>query len=199
MSCLLSHTHIPLHFSCFLLTMTDDSIDGIYDTLKQCAMISKSAGGECVTERVCEYNMYAWVCVYSMYFCFPYLFYAYMCGLTAFRYWLSWLYPAMLNFTQCTIALHSFTLAISSGIGVNVHNIRAKGSYIWGTGGSSNGLVPMLRVFNNTARYVDQGGNKVRSDWPGTTSNTCYITSEWLSMHFTILDRYLLWTFIWNS
>ena len=72
--------------------MTSDSIEGIYDTLKRCAMISKSAGG----------------------------------------------------------------------IGVNVHNIRAKGSYIWGTGGSSNGLIPMLRVFNNTARYVDQGGNKVR-------------------------------------
>ncbi|XP_063684531.1 ribonucleoside-diphosphate reductase large subunit-like isoform X1 [Bolinopsis microptera] len=85
-----SGTVRPQLASCFLLTMTDDSIDGIYDTLKQCAMISKSAGG----------------------------------------------------------------------IGVNVHNIRAKGSYIWGTGGSSNGLVPMLRVFNNTARYVDQGGNK---------------------------------------
>lgn len=80
----------PQLSSCFLLTMTDDSIEGIYDTLKQCAMISKCAGG----------------------------------------------------------------------IGLNVHNIRAKGSYIWGTGGYSNGLVPMLRVFNNTSRYVDQGGNK---------------------------------------
>ena len=71
--------------------MKDDSIEGIYDTLKQCALISKSAGG----------------------------------------------------------------------IGVNVHCIRAKGSYIAGTNGESNGIVPMLRVYNNTARYVDQGGNKV--------------------------------------
>jgi len=76
--------------SCFLLTMTDDSIEGIYDTLKQCALISKSAGG----------------------------------------------------------------------VGLNVHCIRASGSYISGTNGYSNGIVPMLRVFNNTARYVDQGGNK---------------------------------------
>ncbi|GAB5366820.1 hypothetical protein AAMO2058_001176300 [Amorphochlora amoebiformis] len=80
----------PQMSSCFLLTMKDDSINGIYDTLKQCAMISKWAGG----------------------------------------------------------------------IGVSVHNIRATGSYISGTGGISNGLVPMLRVFNNTARYVDQGGGK---------------------------------------
>ena len=70
--------------------MSDDSIEGIYDTLKQCALISKSAGG----------------------------------------------------------------------IGVNVHCIRSKGTYIAGTNGISNGLVPMLRVYNNTARYVDQGGNK---------------------------------------
>ena len=70
--------------------MIDDSIEGIYDTLKRCALISKSAGG----------------------------------------------------------------------IGVSVHNIRAKGTRIAGTQGISNGLVPMLRVFNNTARYVDQGGNK---------------------------------------
>jgi len=80
----------PQLSSCFLLTMHSDSIEGIYDTLKQCALISKSAGG----------------------------------------------------------------------IGVNVHCIRSKGSYIAGTNGNSNGLVPMLRVFNNTARYVDQGGNK---------------------------------------
>ncbi|XP_002741928.2 ribonucleoside-diphosphate reductase large subunit [Saccoglossus kowalevskii] len=80
----------PQLSSCFLLTMKDDSIEGIYDTLKQCALISKSAGG----------------------------------------------------------------------IGVNVHCIRASGSYIAGTNGSSNGLLPMLRVYNNTARYVDQGGNK---------------------------------------
>ena len=80
----------PQLSSCFLLSMSDDSIEGIYDTLKQCALISKSAGG----------------------------------------------------------------------IGVNVHCIRAKGSYIAGTNGISNGRVPMLRVYNNTARYVDQGGNK---------------------------------------
>ncbi|XP_028156282.1 ribonucleoside-diphosphate reductase large subunit [Ostrinia nubilalis] len=80
----------PQLSSCFLVAMRDDSIEGIYDTLKQCALISKSAGG----------------------------------------------------------------------IGVHVHCIRAKGSYIAGTNGVSNGLVPMLRVYNNTARYVDQGGNK---------------------------------------
>lgn len=80
----------PQLSSCFLLTMKDDSIDGIYDTLKQCAIISKYAGG----------------------------------------------------------------------IGLSCHNIRASHSYIRGTNGSSNGIVPMLRVFNNTARYVDQGGGK---------------------------------------
>lgn len=80
----------PQMSSCFLLQMQDDSIEGIYDTLKQCAQISKSAGG----------------------------------------------------------------------IGLSVHNIRARGSYISGTNGESNGLVPMLRVFNDTARYVDQGGGK---------------------------------------
>jgi len=80
----------PQLSSCFLLTMQSDSIEGIYDTLKQCAQISKNAGG----------------------------------------------------------------------IGVSVHKIRAAGSYIRGTNGISNGLVPMLRVFNNTARYVDQGGGK---------------------------------------
>ncbi|XP_064481787.1 ribonucleoside-diphosphate reductase large subunit-like [Ornithodoros turicata] len=85
-----SGTPHPQLSSCFLLTMKDDSIEGIYDTLKQCALISKSAGG----------------------------------------------------------------------IGVNVHCIRASGTYIAGTNGTSNGLVPMLRVYNNTARYVDQGGNK---------------------------------------
>ncbi|XP_043525220.1 ribonucleoside-diphosphate reductase large subunit [Frieseomelitta varia] len=76
--------------SCFLLTMSDDSIEGIYDTLKRCALISKSAGG----------------------------------------------------------------------IGLNVHCIRARGTPIAGTLGVSNGLIPMIRVYNNTARYVDQGGNK---------------------------------------
>ncbi|MBT1687431.1 ribonucleoside-diphosphate reductase subunit alpha [Dawidia soli] len=80
----------PQLSSCFLLTMQDDSIDGIYDTLKQCAKISQSAGG----------------------------------------------------------------------IGLSIHNIRAKGSYIKGTGGNSNGIVPMLRNFDMTARYVDQGGGK---------------------------------------
>ena len=76
--------------SCFLVAMKDDSIDGIYETLKQCALISQSAGG----------------------------------------------------------------------IGLSIHNIRAKGSFIKGTNGTSNGIVPMLRVFNDTARYVDQGGGK---------------------------------------
>ncbi|KAI3378249.1 hypothetical protein SNEBB_006101 [Seison nebaliae] len=85
-----SGTSRPQMSSCFLLTMKDDSIEGIYDTLKQCALISKNAGG----------------------------------------------------------------------IGFNVHCIRAAGSFICGTNGTSNGLLPMLRVYNNTARYVDQGGNK---------------------------------------
>lgn len=80
----------PQMSSCFLLTAKDDSIDGIYDTLKQCAKISQSAGG----------------------------------------------------------------------IGLSIHNIRATGSYIKGTNGTSNGIIPMLKVFNDTARYVDQGGGK---------------------------------------
>merc|ERR550537_1558630 len=85
-----SGTPAPQMSSCFLLSMKDDSIDGIYDTLKSCALISKCAGG----------------------------------------------------------------------IGVAVSNVRASGSYIRGTNGQSNGLVPMLRNFNETARYVDQGGGK---------------------------------------
>jgi|TARA_B110000467_G_scaffold164605_2_gene194574 ribonucleoside-diphosphate reductase alpha chain len=85
-----SGTPTPQMSSCFLLTMQDDSLDGIYDTLKQCALISKSAGG----------------------------------------------------------------------IGLSIHHVRSKGSYIKGTNGESNGIVPMLRVFNDTARYVDQGGGK---------------------------------------
>jgi len=85
-----SGTPKPQMSSCFLLTMKDDSIDGIYDTLKQTAKISQSAGG----------------------------------------------------------------------VGLSIHNIRATGSYIAGTNGTSNGIVPMLRVFNDTARYVDQGGGK---------------------------------------
>ncbi len=80
----------PQLSSCFLLQMKDDSIDGIYDTLKQCAKISQSAGG----------------------------------------------------------------------IGLSIHNVRATGSYIRGTNGVSNGIIPMLRNFDMTARYVDQGGGK---------------------------------------
>jgi ribonucleoside-diphosphate reductase alpha chain len=80
----------PQMSSCFLLAMQDDSIDGIYDTLKQTAKISQSAGG----------------------------------------------------------------------VGLSIHNVRATGSYIRGTNGTSNGIVPMLKVFNDTARYVDQGGGK---------------------------------------
>ncbi|PWL31474.1 MAG: ribonucleoside-diphosphate reductase subunit alpha [Fluviicola sp. XM-24bin1] len=85
-----SGTPKPQMSSCFLLTMKEDSIEGIYDTLKNCAQISQSAGG----------------------------------------------------------------------IGLAIHDIRATGSYIKGTNGTSNGIVPMLRVFNDTARYVDQGGGK---------------------------------------
>ena len=80
----------PQLSSCYLIAMEDDSLDGIYNTLNDCAQISKHAGG----------------------------------------------------------------------IGLHIHNIRAKGTHILGTNGSSNGLVPMLRVFNSTARYVDQGGGK---------------------------------------
>ncbi|NRB46749.1 MAG: ribonucleoside-diphosphate reductase subunit alpha [Saprospiraceae bacterium] len=80
----------PQLSSCFLLSMTDDSISGIFETLSRCAKISQSAGG----------------------------------------------------------------------IGLSIHNIRAQGSYIKGTGGTSNGIIPMLRVYNDTARYVDQGGGK---------------------------------------
>ncbi len=85
-----SGTPKPQMSSCFLLTMKEDSISGIYDTLRSCAQISQSAGG----------------------------------------------------------------------IGLAIHDIRATGSYIKGTNGTSNGIVPMLRVFNDTARYVDQGGGK---------------------------------------
>ena len=85
-----SATPRPQLSSCYLLAMEDDSIDGIFSTLKDCAAISKWAGG----------------------------------------------------------------------IGLHVHNVRASGSHIRGTNGNSNGLVPMLRVFNSTARYVDQGGGK---------------------------------------
>ncbi|MEP7267563.1 MAG: ribonucleoside-diphosphate reductase subunit alpha, partial [Saprospiraceae bacterium] len=80
----------PQLSSCFLLSMTDDSISGIFETLSRCAKISQSAGG----------------------------------------------------------------------VGLSIHNVRAQGSYIKGTGGTSNGIIPMLRVFNDTARYVDQGGGK---------------------------------------
>lgn len=80
----------PQLSSCYLIAMENDSIDGIFDTLKDCAKISKHAGG----------------------------------------------------------------------IGLHIHNIRASGSHIRGTNGSSNGIIPMLRVFNNTARYIDQGGRR---------------------------------------
>ncbi len=80
----------PQLSSCFLLSMTEDSINGIFETLQRCALISQSAGG----------------------------------------------------------------------IGLSIHNVRATGSYIKGTGGTSNGVIPMLRVFNDAARYVDQGGGK---------------------------------------
>ena len=85
-----SATPRPQLSSCYLIAMEEDSLEGIYNTLSDCAKISKWAGG----------------------------------------------------------------------IGLNIHNVRAKGSHINGTNGSSNGIVPMLRVFNNTARYVDQGGGK---------------------------------------
>lgn len=80
----------PQLSSCYLIAMEDDSINGIYNTLKDCALISKWSGG----------------------------------------------------------------------IGLHIHNVRAKGSLIRGTNGTSNGIVPMLRVFNNTAKYVDQGGGR---------------------------------------
>lgn len=80
----------PQLSSCFLLSVTEDSISGIFETLTRCAKISQSAGG----------------------------------------------------------------------IGLSIHNVRAKGSYIKGTGGTSNGIIPMLKVYNDTARYVDQGGGK---------------------------------------
>jgi len=106
-----SGTPKPQMSSCFLLTMQDDSIDGIYDTLKQTARISQSAGG----------------------------------------------------------------------IGLSIHNIRATGSYISGTNGTSNGIVPMLRVFNDTARYVDQGGGKRKGSF------AIYI-EPWHSDIFDFLD-----------
>jgi len=106
-----SGTPKPQMSSCFLLTMQDDSIDGIYDTLKQTAKISQSAGG----------------------------------------------------------------------IGISIHNIRSTGSYISGTNGTSNGIVPMLRVFNDTARYVDQGGGKRKGSF------AIYI-EPWHSDIFDFLD-----------
>ena len=106
-----SGTPKPQMSSCFLLQMQDDSIDGIYDTLKQTAKISQSAGG----------------------------------------------------------------------IGLSIHNVRATGSYIRGTNGTSNGIVPMLRVFNDTARYVDQGGGKRKGSF------AIYI-EPWHSDIFEFLD-----------
>jgi len=104
-------TPCPQMSSCFLLAMKDDSIEGIFETLKLCAQISKSAGG----------------------------------------------------------------------IGLSVHDIRAQGSYIKGSGGSSNGLVPMLRVFDNTARYVDQGGGKRKGAF------ACYL-EPWHADILSFLD-----------
>jgi len=101
----------PQMSSCFLLTIKDDSIDGIYDTLKQTAKISQSAGG----------------------------------------------------------------------IGLSIHNIRGTGSYIGGTNGTSNGIVPMLRVYNDTARYVDQGGGKRKGSF------AIYV-EPWHSDIFEFLD-----------
>jgi len=101
----------PQMSSCFLLTMKEDSISGIYDTLKQCAKISQNAGG----------------------------------------------------------------------IGLAIHDIRSTGSYIKGTNGTSNGIVPMLRVFNDTARYVDQGGGKRKGSF------AIYI-EPWHSDIFDFLD-----------
>ena len=106
-----SGTPKPQMSSCFLLTMKEDSIEGIYDTLSSCAKISQSAGG----------------------------------------------------------------------IGLAIHDIRSKGSYIKGTNGTSNGIVPMLRVFNDTARYVDQGGGKRKGSF------AMYI-EPWHSDVFEFLD-----------
>ncbi|MGK0406922.1 MAG: ribonucleoside-diphosphate reductase alpha chain [Roseivirga sp.] len=106
-----SGTPKPQMSSCFLLSMKDDSIDGIYDSLKQCARISQSAGG----------------------------------------------------------------------IGLSIHNVRATGSYIRGTNGTSNGVVPMLKVFNDTARYVDQGGGKRKGSF------AIYV-EPWHADIFDILD-----------
>lgn len=92
--------------------MKDDSIEGIFDTLKECAVISKSAGG----------------------------------------------------------------------IGLSVHNIRAAGSYIRGTNGTSNGIIPMLQVFNDTARYVDQGGGKRK----GNFARPCQKDTDTLGPHRVI-------------
>ena len=104
-------TAVPQLSSCFLLGVKDDSVDGIFDTLKMCAQISKTAGG----------------------------------------------------------------------IGINVSNVRASGAFIAGTQGKSNGLVPMLRVFNDTARYIDQGGGKRRGAF------AVYI-EPWHADIFSVLD-----------
>merc|ERR1719232_828614 len=122
----------PQLSSCFLVTMQGDSIEGIYDTLKQCAQISKNAGG----------------------------------------------------------------------IGVSTHKIRATGSYIRGTNGTSNGIIPMLRVFNNTARYVDQGGGKRKGSFAIYLEPWHADVFDWLEMrknHGAEEERardlfYALWT-----
>uniref|UniRef100_A0A6U0ZN63 Ribonucleoside-diphosphate reductase n=1 Tax=Rhizochromulina marina TaxID=1034831 RepID=A0A6U0ZN63_9STRA len=122
----------PQMSSCFLLTMKDDSIEGIYDTLKSCASISKYAGG----------------------------------------------------------------------IGLSIHNIRATDSYIRGSNGTSNGIVPMLRVFNDTARYVDQGGGKRKGSFAIYLEPWHADIFQWLDLrknHGTEHERardlfYALWT-----
>ena len=134
----------PQLSSCFLLTMSGDSIEDIYDTLKRCALISKSAGG----------------------------------------------------------------------IGLNVHCIRATGSYIAGTNGTSNGLVPMLRVYNNTARYVDQviinlwNCKKYNSQIAEIVKLSCAYSmagnrvvenSQVESLVYRTLERNLYWNCIWIS
>lgn len=107
-----SGTPNPQLASCFLLTVKEDSIEGIYDTLKDCAKISKFGGG----------------------------------------------------------------------VGISTHKVRAAGSYIAGTNGTANGLIPMLRVFNNTARYVDQGGGKRKGAFAIYLEPWHADVFEWLSL-----------------
>ncbi|KHN87074.1 Ribonucleoside-diphosphate reductase large subunit [Toxocara canis] len=189
-----SGTCRPQMSSCFLLTMQEDSIEGIFETLKKCALISKSAGGiglnvhciratgSCIAGTSGTSNgLVPMLRVFN----------------NAARYvdqggnktydlmserWFTHATPTLFNSGTCRPQMSScFLLTMqedsiegifetlkkcalisksAGGIGLNVHCIRATGSCIAGTSGTSNGLVPMLRVFNNAARYVDQGGNK---------------------------------------